>query len=800
MKRFILIILALSLFAPVAMGQGSGAAGSTAAALKRAAALPAEPCTNGQVRYLTTGTPGGYVCVSSAWVVMGGGGGVSGADPAATVGLSAVNGVATTFMRSDASPALSQAIAPTWTGAHLWNGVTGTYRRNSIGTTSTDGIILENTTAAAAGAQQYSPRIRWTGQGWKTTATAASQRVDMTAELIPCESTTAPFGVVTFSSQVNGGGYTTGLGISSGGVIGTQNSCGNAPATFNGVGTMQTSGGLRSGLWVSGDDIYLRGNSGDQVRYVNQSGFRIRSDYYYGFDSGAGLTSPDTFIMRGGAAATVRFGQADAATAVPQITTVQSVSGVSDTAGANWTRDGSRGTGTGAGGAHIWRVAPAGSSGSSQNALVEAMRLDGNGVRLPEITSAATPSANNVYLYAKDKSGVSTLYYKKDDGTEGEIGAASTWNGIASPSGNQALTMGSGATNYTTTWTWGTNTSSSNMFTLTTGSNDSGINSYLVSIETPGASNSKWPFRVAARGSTSFFVHALGSVSAPGAGSNSERWGYSAASAGDDSLAVGNAASAGGLGTIAIGRSATVGSVQHSIAIGYGANAAHQPSLVFGTNAISTAAGQVVFGDDTNANTRFTDFYFGSGVTDSSPNSITFNATGKSGSDQAGVSIAIAGGKATGLGGSGSVKLQTSVAGTTGSTLQGLVDRYIVNGPRKPLTDAQTDLFEVALPTLKGCMGTIRYEIYATDGTDVQIRRGVAQYSAVNKAGAYTSEIAVVSEAASPSAGTLTATFAVTSGTNKITISVTPTGSLTETLYYIVYTIENNSEQAITIL
>lgn len=46
---------------------------------------------------------------------------IPGANPTGTVGLAAVNGVATTFMRSDAAPPLSQAIVPTWTGVHTWN-------------------------------------------------------------------------------------------------------------------------------------------------------------------------------------------------------------------------------------------------------------------------------------------------------------------------------------------------------------------------------------------------------------------------------------------------------------------------------------------------------------------------------------------------------------------------------------------------------------------------------------------------------------------------------------------------------
>lgn len=45
-------------------------------------------------------------------------GSLSPGNPSANIGLSAVNGVASTYMRSDAAPALSQAITPTWTGLH----------------------------------------------------------------------------------------------------------------------------------------------------------------------------------------------------------------------------------------------------------------------------------------------------------------------------------------------------------------------------------------------------------------------------------------------------------------------------------------------------------------------------------------------------------------------------------------------------------------------------------------------------------------------------------------------------------
>lgn len=51
----------------------------------------------------------------------------SGANPIASVGLVTVNGVATTYLRSDGAPKLDQNIAPTWTGAHIFaNLLTGT--------------------------------------------------------------------------------------------------------------------------------------------------------------------------------------------------------------------------------------------------------------------------------------------------------------------------------------------------------------------------------------------------------------------------------------------------------------------------------------------------------------------------------------------------------------------------------------------------------------------------------------------------------------------------------------------------
>jgi hypothetical protein len=130
----------------------------------------------------------------------------------------------------------------------------------------------------------------------------------------------------------------------------------------------------------------------------------------------------------------------------------------------------------------------------------------------------------------------------------------------------------------------------------------------------------------------------------------------------------------------------------------------------------------------------------------------------------------------------------------------GSADRLILP-VKKDLTDnSTTSLYEIALPTLTGTGGVIKATVFASDGTDVQSRSQIVRYSAVNKAGTYTTEIAVVSEAISASTGTLTGTWTILNGTNKVTIQFNGNSSLTPTTLWVHYTIESFSDQAITLL
>lgn len=94
---------------------------------------------------------------------------------------------------------------------------------NALGVTqtATSGIALVNTTAAAAGAQQISPALRWSANGWKTDATAGSQTVDFRSYVLPMQGTANPTGALVFQSSINATAYSTGNQIafvSNGGV------------------------------------------------------------------------------------------------------------------------------------------------------------------------------------------------------------------------------------------------------------------------------------------------------------------------------------------------------------------------------------------------------------------------------------------------------------------------------------------------------------------------------------------------------------------------------------------------------
>lgn len=129
-----------------------------------------------------------------------------------------------------------------------------TITKNALGTTPSGGWLIQNTTDAAAGAQQVSPPLILSGEGWKTDATAASQVVSFRMHVLPAQGAANPTGSLYIQSSINGGAYGGLVEITSGGVLGTAGAI--YGAGFNATaGTGITLNGGNSAITASGGGV-----------------------------------------------------------------------------------------------------------------------------------------------------------------------------------------------------------------------------------------------------------------------------------------------------------------------------------------------------------------------------------------------------------------------------------------------------------------------------------------------------------------------------------------------------------------
>jgi len=90
--------------------------------------------------------------------------GSSAANPSGTIGLTPVNGAATTYMRSDAAPQLSQAIVPTWTGAHTFS-AQPTFNAGALVNAASRNVASLTQTALTFGNGTDNPTYTFSGTG-----------------------------------------------------------------------------------------------------------------------------------------------------------------------------------------------------------------------------------------------------------------------------------------------------------------------------------------------------------------------------------------------------------------------------------------------------------------------------------------------------------------------------------------------------------------------------------------------------------------------------------------------------------
>lgn len=145
----------LSATASDTVGMGAAIAGASG---NFKASCTGQPILTDSVRFIDgsniTLTQSGHT------VTIAGAAAVSGANPTASVNTTVVNGVASTFMRSDAAPPVDQSMTPTWTGLHIFNNSSSAIRTPNIRALTGTGnnIVMA---AGATGQMQLGEHVGW---------------------------------------------------------------------------------------------------------------------------------------------------------------------------------------------------------------------------------------------------------------------------------------------------------------------------------------------------------------------------------------------------------------------------------------------------------------------------------------------------------------------------------------------------------------------------------------------------------------------------------------------------------------
>jgi len=279
----------------------------------------------------------------------------TGASPTGTVGLSTVNGSATTFMRSDAAPPLSVGIVPTWTGLHTFaDGVSVTGPNGVIGVSFVDSTntasraFRDSTTSTLGSSLYYSFLSNPTLSG-----TSLTNVYSFFATPVMSGTATTVSGAVVTPSVT--GTSTNEYGFYSSLLAGAASTITTAVG-FNALNNF-TSGAAVSSYTAFMDNPDL-GSSATTERGLYQTA----TNHPNTLNSILTLTPA---AVAAPAAITEQFAPSVAA-------------GTSNTAGANTTINASQSTGTGAGGSLIFQASKAGSTGSAQNAEVTRLNLGTN--------------------------------------------------------------------------------------------------------------------------------------------------------------------------------------------------------------------------------------------------------------------------------------------------------------------------------------------------------------------------------------------------------------------------------------
>jgi hypothetical protein len=346
------------------------------------------------------------------------------ANPTAIiVNNSAINGSASSAIRSDGAPAISTTgvfqFGRLGLGAAADAAIPLTAERDAIGTTPAAGLQITNTTAAAAGAQQDSPSLTLQGNGWGTTA-ASSQPIVFRMYVAPVQGT-VPSALFNLDASVNGGAYVNCFNVGQSGV-------------FNANFSIISNGAVTSG---SGSAITMSGRSG--ISSTADGSLTVRNSAGTGFTIlrlGPDAAAPSNVQLRPGDATGT------------------------DHPGGNLEIDGGQSTGLGTGGAIVMKTSPTlQATGSTVDTLVPRLYISPKGVSLTMSVatlvfnvSLASGKTAGLHIFATTRADdASNFQATTDDFTIAAINKSGTVT--TSATSTSLGTSASSSGTITTTWT-----------------------------------------------------------------------------------------------------------------------------------------------------------------------------------------------------------------------------------------------------------------------------------------------------------------------------------------------------------
>jgi len=148
---FRLVLLVVAITSSIAIAQLYPLFGPTTGILKGNVSSPqTTAAASADVISLWSGTCNSSSYLSGSGACSTPSGSAAGANPTGTVGLTTVNGSATTFLRSDGAPPLSQAITPTWTGSHTWSNNAAPISTTNTSTSTPTVLQMSNSQAGSS--------------------------------------------------------------------------------------------------------------------------------------------------------------------------------------------------------------------------------------------------------------------------------------------------------------------------------------------------------------------------------------------------------------------------------------------------------------------------------------------------------------------------------------------------------------------------------------------------------------------------------------------------------------------------